>query len=70
MSIIVPAFQGETLDALVWRETGKGSGAVERVLDANPGLAAIAASLPEGHPVTIPTLPSTVSEIQLLQLWD
>lgn len=70
MTDAVPALQGESLDALVWRATGQGSGAVERVLQANPGLAAIAASLPEGHPVLIPVLPSTASDLPLLQLWD
>lgn len=70
MSATVTALQGESLDALVWRATGQGSGAVERVLEANKGLAAIAASLPEGHSVIIPALPSTATELPLLQLWD
>jgi len=70
MTDTIPALQGESLDALVWRVTGQGSGAVERVLQANPGLAAIAASLPEGHPVFIPVLPRAASDLPLLQLWD
>lgn len=70
MSRIVPALQREPIDALVWRATGKGAGAVEAVLKANPGLAAIGSALPEGHPVVIPDLPATAAELPLTQLWD
>jgi len=68
--MIVSALQSETLDALVWRATGQGSGAVELVLAANPGLAASAVALAEGVPVTIPDLPATAAEVDLVQLWD
>lgn len=68
--MIVAALQHESLDALVWRATGLGSGAVERVLAASPGLAEIALALPEGTPVAIPALPATTIERTLVQLWD
>lgn len=67
------AHQGESLDALVWRVTGQDSGAVERVLDANPGLAAQALALPEGHGVAIPAVPGTAAApiiVDTVQLWD
>lgn len=68
--MIVAALKHESLDALVWRATGLGSGAVEIVLAASPGLGEIALALPEGTPVTIPALPATTIERTLVQLWD
>lgn len=68
--MIVHAHQDEPLDALVWRETGQGATALAIVLAANPGLAAIGTALPEGTAVTIPDLPTTTGEIDLVQLWD
>ena len=50
---IVTAEAGETVDALVWRAIGRGSGAVEQVLDVNPGLAA-GEVLAAGREVIIP----------------
>lgn len=68
---LVFARQGETLDALIWRVRGSGSGAVERVLVANPGLADLGAHLPEGHPVYIPDLAEVRTlNLDLIQLWD
>lgn len=68
--MIVTAVQGESLDALVWRATGRGGAALDAVLTANPGLAAIATALPEGTAVTIPALPATVETVDLVQLWS
>lgn len=64
----VRALQHDTLDALCWRHLGRTAGAVEATLDANPGLARIAADLPAGQPVNLvaPPLPPR----QLIQLWD
>lgn len=70
MTRTVTALQSETIDALVWRATGQGSGAVELVLEANPGIAETSAALAEGTPVAIPDLPSTPAELALVQLWD
>ena len=64
------ALAGEPLDALVWRETGQGAGAVEAVLEANPGVAALAAALPEHTPVMLPELPATAATLAVVQLWD
>jgi phage tail protein X len=65
------AHRNETLDALIWRARGLGSGAVEKVLAANPGLAGMGTHLPEGHPVFIPDLGDVRTlNLDLIQLWD
>jgi len=69
-AIVVTALGGECLDALVWRAIGAGSGAVEVVLDANPGLAAEAAALPEGRAVLIPATAPAADTLPLINLWD
>ena len=71
-SITVTATAGETLSALSWRTLGRHRGAVEKILEANPGLAALAAALPEGTSVIIPSnadRPAPDSR-PLVQLWD
>jgi phage tail protein X len=64
------ARQRESLDALVWRVNGGGPSAVEAVLAANRGLAAISAALPEGTVVTIPDSAPAQAELVLVNLWD
>lgn len=64
------ARQGERLDQLVWRSTGGGPAAVEAVLQANPGLAALGPALPEGREVLIPSIAPAAETVQLIQLWD
>lgn len=69
-SIRVEAEAGETVDALVYRVLGKGSPAVEQVLDANPNLADQGLILQAGQGIVIPaaaTLPATPPTINL---WD
>ncbi len=72
--LIVRAHQGESLDALVWRSTGRDSGVVEAVLDANRGIAVTGTALAEGTPVLIPanliTLNASPLVIDTVQLWD
>lgn len=67
-STIVRAHQHEVLDALLWRTVGSTAGSVEATLEANPGLARIAADLPEGHPVRVVKAPEPVKE--MVYLWD
>lgn len=69
-SLTVPALAGETVDALVWRATGAGSGAVEATLEANPGLAEYGATLPEGLAVRVPVLSTPASSAPIVNLWD
>lgn len=66
----VTARAGEPLDALVWRVTGAGPAALPAVLEANPGLAAMGAALPEATPVFLPALPATSDALDIVQLWD
>lgn len=66
----VPARAGETVDALVFRILGKGPGAVERVLEANPNLADHGLFLPEGTPVMLPVSASAPVERPIVQLWS
>jgi len=68
--LLVTALGQESLDALVWRAVAGASGTVEAVLDANPGLAALAAALPEGHAVTIPATAPAAETLPLVNLWD
>lgn len=65
------AKQGDTLDALLWREAGLGPAAIGTVLDANPGLADLGTILPLGTSVGVPTATTTGKQtLQLVQLWD
>lgn len=66
----VPAHAGETVDSLVWRSIGAGNGVVETVLEANPGLTELGATLPEGTIVTVPVPASPAPEAPLVQLWS
>lgn len=69
----VYAHQGDTLDALLWRHTGRTAALVEATLVANQGLADLGAVLPHGTAVDIPEAalraPAT-SEQPLIKLWD
>jgi phage tail protein X len=68
-AVTVTANAGETLDALIWRALG--TKAVEPVLAANRGLAALGPFLPEGTPVSLPELAAApAAEPELVQLWD
>ncbi len=62
------ARQGDTLDALLHRHTGRTAGNTEATLAANPGLADLGAVLPMGTAVRIATTPAAPRE--LIQLWD
>lgn len=66
----VQAREAETLDDLVWRETGQGSPALEAVMAANPGLARSGRRLAAGTTVTIPDAAETPAAAPMLQLWD
>jgi phage tail protein X len=63
--------QGDTVDALCWRELGATAGVVAQVLELNRGLAALGPILPVGTPVLLPER-STVTPpvLPTIQLWD
>lgn len=67
-TLAVRALQHDSLDALCWRHLGRTAGAVEATLDANPGLARLAADLPAGHLVHLVAPPAAARP--LIQLWD
>ncbi|WP_267382257.1 MULTISPECIES: tail protein X [unclassified Sphingomonas] len=71
MADMLHAAQGDTLDALIWRERALGPAAIGAVLAANPGLAGLGPILPIGTAVTIPAVPvPTIATRTLVQLWD
>lgn len=61
--------QKESVDALCWRHYGRTLGAVEAVLQANPGLARLGLVLPQGILVTMPAL-SAPPPKTTVSLWD
>jgi phage tail protein X len=62
--------QGDTLDAICWKYYGQQSGAVERVLEANPNLADLGVILPLGTTINLPALPKPAGELQPIRLWS
>ena len=69
---IVRARDGDTLDALSWRERNLGPADLPAVLAANPGVAALGPILPKGQPINIPAIaaPATAVRTDVLNLWD
>lgn len=62
--------EGDTVDLIAWRVYGtQGARVVERLLEANPGLADRGAELPAGTQVTIPAL-DIKAERGGVRLWD
>jgi phage tail protein X len=72
MPSTVTAQQGDTLDAMCWRELGTTSGGVvEAALELNPLLAALGPVIAEGTAVTLPDLPPAASQtLETVNLWD
>ena len=61
---------GDVIDAVCRRYYGREAGAVEAVLEANPGLADLGPVLPAGVLVTLPDLPRPLETIPTVKLWD
>lgn len=70
MATVYTTAQGEMVDMICRRVYGDESGYVERVLDANPGLAAAAVPLPIGTRIVLPDLLPVTPARQLVALWD
>lgn len=65
------SLQGDTFDALLWRERSLGPADWPAVLDLNPGLAALGPILPLGTVVIVPEIVTpTTPTLSLVQLWD
>ena len=67
---ILLSVQGDTLDALAWRECGLGPADLGALLDANPGAAAAGAILPLGTAITVPVTTPAVAVRDTVNLWD
>lgn len=64
------ASSGDTVDYIAWRVYGtQEAQVVERLLDANPGVADIGPVLPAGTRLTLPDL-DTTAERAGVRLWD
>lgn len=61
--------QGDTLDFICWRAYGQQSGAVEAVLEANPGLADLGEVFAAGVTINLPDLAQPATEVQPIRLW-
>lgn len=62
---------GETIDAICWRELGRTQGVTEQVLILNPGIAGLGATLPGGTKVILPDLAQvTPAVLETVNLWD
>ena len=70
MAKTINALQYDTVDAICWREYGRSSGIVEKVLEANPGLAELGAFLSMGTEVILPDIEVPQQIKQTIQLWD
>ena len=62
--------EGDIIDAVCRRHYGREAGAVEAVLEANPGLAELGPVLPAGTLVELPELPRPLEIIETVKLWD
>lgn len=70
MAKTIIALQNDTVDAICWREYGKSSGVVEKVLEANPKIAGLGVFLPMGIEVILPDIETPQQIKQTIQLWD
>lgn len=72
MTSTVTAHQGDTIEAICWRELGTTSGGiVEEALALNPDLVALGTRVAEGASVTLPDAPSsTTTTLETVNLWN
>ncbi len=61
---------GDMLDRICWEYYGRESGAVETVLEANPGLGDKGPVFDAGQEITLPTLEPNTIESTSVRLWD
>jgi phage tail protein X len=68
----VRSIQGDTVDALCWRELGATTAVVEAVLELNRDLADLGPILPTGTLVQLPDRAASTATpvIPTQQLWD
>ena len=61
---------GERLDQIAWSAYGRQEGAVEALLVANPGLADLGFTLPQGVAIELPELDVKQGTAQEVLLWS
>lgn len=61
--------EGEMVDEIAFKRFGTSRGVTERILDANPGLAALGEVLPIGTILKIP-VPEIADRATVPRLWD
>lgn len=61
--------EGEVVDMIARRVYGDESGFVEKLLEANPGLAGRGVVLPAGVVINLPEI-AAPAELPLVSLWD
>jgi phage tail protein X len=70
MSEVYVTRQGETVDLVCLAHYGRTSRVVEKVIEANPGLAALGVVLPLGTKIIMPLMPAKQSAKPLVSLWS
>lgn len=70
MATVYRTRQREMIDAICARAYGDESGYVERVLEANPGLATLPDPLPINTIFLLPDVPVTTRVVSVVKLWD
>lgn len=69
--MIVTARQGDTLDAICWRELGATRGLLEQAYELNRNMADAGPVLAEGTVVVLPDpAPSPAAMRETVNLWD
>jgi len=68
MTALYVTRNGDMVDYVAWKHYGSRTGAVEAVLDANPGLADAGVVLPAGRTVTLPDLPAGTTQ-RVVRIW-
>lgn len=64
------ARDGEMVDAICQAHYGRTRGAVEKVYEANPGLAELGPRLPLGTLVELPEIAEPETTGKIAELWD
>lgn len=66
---VATTHQGDTVDAMLWRERGRTAVLTEQVLALNPGLAARGPVLPAGVAIVLPPVSAPVPVRETVKLW-
>ena len=61
--------ENDMLDWIAWKHYGKQSGAVEAMLEANPGIADYGDKLPAGLVIILPEIQLPKTD-KIIKLWD